>query len=114
MASVDDFIRARVLPEHQDVVAILRALMRENAPTVREVISHGIPAFKAKGIIAVISPTKKAITFAFSRGADFEDKYGLLLGVGKTSRHIKVRDLEHLNAQAIRYYIKQALALDSQ
>jgi len=33
--------------------------------------------------MAVISPAKTHITLAFSRGAEFEDKYGLLEGVGK-------------------------------
>jgi hypothetical protein len=32
---------------------------------------------------------KKDITFASSRGAKFEDKFGLLQGVGKVSKHSK-------------------------
>lgn len=111
--TVDEFVRVRVLPEHREIVAILRALMKEHATTVKEVISYGIPAFRGKRILAVISPTKRDITLAFSRGAEFEDTYGLLSGVGKTSKHIKIRDPDHLNAEAIRYYIKQALELDS-
>ncbi len=63
--------------------------------------------------LAVISPTKKDITFAFSRGAEFEDKYGLLLGVGKVSEHVKIKNLKDANKGALRYYIKQALELDN-
>ena len=76
--TVDEFVRVRVLPEHREIVAILRALMKEHATTVKEVISYGIPAWRMKKIIAVLNPTKSAITFAFSRGVEFEDKYGLL------------------------------------
>jgi hypothetical protein len=54
--------------------------MRDCAPNAAEIISYGIPACKGKRILVVISPTKKGITFAFSRGADFEDKTGLLEG----------------------------------
>jgi len=112
-SSFDGFIQARVLPEHRDTVARIRALMREIAPGVQEVIGYGIPAYKGKHILAVISPTKKDITFAFSRGAEFEDKYGLLRGVGKESKHVKIRDVKGVNEEALRYYIKQALELDS-
>ena len=111
--SVDIFIKARVLPEFQPVVALIRQLMRECAPEAQEVISYGIPAYRIKRIIAVISPTRKDITFAFSRGAEFEDKYGLLRGVGHVSRHVKIKHLSDANMDALRDYIRQALALDA-
>jgi len=112
--TVDEFVKDRVLPEHQDIVAMLRQLMRETAPDAKEVISHGIPAWKGKRLLAVISPTKKNITFAFSHGALFEDKYGLLQGVGKVSKHIKIKRLKDANKAALSYYIKQALKFDKE
>jgi hypothetical protein len=111
--SVDDFVKAKVLPELQPIVALIRELMKECAPNVQEVISYGIPAYKGKRILAVISPTKKDITFSFSRGTQFEDKYGLLRGVGKVSRYVKIKNLADANKDALRYYIKQALELDA-
>jgi hypothetical protein len=110
--SVDEFVQARVLPEFQPVVAMLRQLMKECAPSVTELVSYGIPAYKGKRILAVISPTKKDITFSFSRGGQFEDKYGLLRGVGKSSKHVKIKDLAGANLEALRDYIRQALELD--
>lgn len=92
---------------------MLRELMHEMAPDAVEVIAYGIPAYKRKRVLAVISPTKKDITFAFSRGAEFEDKYDLLEGVGKVSRHVKIKNLDTVNKEALRYYIGQALELDS-
>ena len=112
-SSVDEFIQARVLPEHRDIVARIRALMRESVPDASEILSYGIPAYKGRHFLAVISPTKKDITFAFSRGAEFEDKYGLLRGVGKGSKHVKIRNVEEINLEALRYYIEQALEIDS-
>ncbi len=52
------------------------------------------------------------ITFAFSRGAEFEDRYGLLEGAGKVSKNVRMKSLKGVNEAALRYYIKQALALD--
>jgi hypothetical protein len=106
--TVDEFVKQKVLPEHQEIVALIRQLMREMAPDAKEGISYGIPVWKVKRI----SPTKKDITFAFSRGAEFEDRYGLLRGVGKVSKHIKIKSLEDANIDALRYYIKQALEFD--
>ncbi len=111
--SVDDFIQAKVLPEFHPVVAMIRELMKECAPQSKEFISYGIPAYKMKRIFAVISPTKKDITLSFSRGAQFEDKYGLLKGVGKSSKHVKIKTLAGANREALRYYIGQALEKDA-
>jgi hypothetical protein len=112
-ASVDEFVRSRVLPELRPIVARLRRLMKRYAPAVRETISYGIPAYRAHRIIAVISPTKKDITLAFSRGAAFDDKYHLLQGVGKTSKNLKLRTTADVNETVLRYYLKQAIKLDS-
>ena len=111
--TVNDFIKDRVVPELRPVVALIRALMKECAPKAQESISYGIPAYKLRRIIAVISPTKKDITFSFSRGVQFEDKYGLLRGVGKSSKHVKIKSVAAANRQALRYYIKQAVRLDA-
>jgi len=112
IATVDDFVEQKVAAEHRAIVAALRELMRKYAPEAQEVISYGILAWKQKRILAVVSPTKKDITFAFSRGADFTDKHGLLRGVGKVSKHAKIRSASEINEPALADYIKQALELD--
>jgi hypothetical protein len=111
--TVDAFVKARVLPEFRPIVAIIRDLMKEYSPDIRETISYGIPSYRAARIIAVISPTKKDITLAFSRGAKFEDKYGLLKGTGKVSKHVKFKSATEVNKTVLRYYIKQAQALEA-
>jgi len=111
--TVSDFVKDRVLPELRPVVGMIRELMKECAPEAQERISYGIPAYKLRRIIAVISPTKKDITFSFSRGAQFGDKYGLLKGVGKSSKHVKIKSLAAANKAALRYYIKQAVKSDA-
>ena len=112
--TVVEFIQTRVQPQHHEIVALLRKLVREIAPDAEETISYGIPVFKRKKIFAVISPTKKDITFAFSRGAEFEDKYDLLQGVGKVSKHVKIKSLDEANIPALKYYLKQALKLEAE
>ena len=110
--TVDEFVEQKVLPQYRGIVTMIRQLIREEAPDVQEVIGYGIPMYRGRHALAVISPTKKDITFAFSRGAEFEDKYGLLRGVGKVSKHVKIKSLDNVNEEALKYYIKQALELD--
>jgi uncharacterized protein YdhG (YjbR/CyaY superfamily) len=111
--TVDEFVASKVLPEFQDVVALIRQYMRELAPDALEAISYGIPAYKCRRIIAVISPTKKDITLSFSRGVQFEDKYALLKGVGKSSKHLKLKTVEDVKKEVLVYYVEQALAWDA-
>jgi len=110
--TVDEFVKQKVLPEYRPVAAMIRKLMREAAPAAQEQVAYGIPVWKGKKIFAFISPNKKGITFSFTHGSEFEDKYDLLRGVGKVSRHLKIADIKDVNKTALRYYIKQALKID--
>jgi len=110
--TVDEFVNTKVLPEFRPVVQMLQRLMRENAPDAREFMSYGIPNYKGNRGLAVISPTKNDITFAFSRGADFEDEHGLLRGVGRVSKHIKLKAVDDVPEEVLVFYINQALELD--
>jgi hypothetical protein len=112
-AAVDDFVERRVQPEHREIVARLRALMAEWAPGAREELTYGILAWRNKRILAVVSPTKKDITLAFSRGAELVDRHGLLRGVGKVSKHVKIKSVDGIPQDALRDYVNQALELDS-
>ncbi len=111
--NVDEFVKSKVLPEYRGIVELIRQYVHEMAPDAQEMISYGIPAYKVNKIIAVISPTKKDITFSFAHGSEFEDKYGLLKGVGKVSKHLKFKNVGEVKKEVLGYYIKQALELDS-
>ena len=112
--TVDEFVKTRVLPKYQPIVQKLRTLLRQMAPGAKEVMSYGIPNYRGKRGLAVISPAKVYITLAFSRGAKFEDKYGLLKGVGKVSKNLRFKDVTDINEEALNYYIQQALKLDAE
>ena len=113
MNTVDDFVTHQVLPEFHDIVAMLRELMRECARHATEKISYGLPMWIGNSTLAWISPTKQDITFGFTFGAEFEDRYGLLKGRGKNAKHVKIRKLAGANRDALRYYIQQALERDA-
>ena len=87
--------------------------MKQCAPDAKEAIHYGILAWKQKRVLAVINPTQQHITFAFARGADFTDSYGLLRGVGKVSKHVKIKGVADINNTALRDYVRQAVEFES-
>ena len=110
--TVDSFVKQKVPPELKPVVEAVRGLMREWAPKADEKISYGMLVWSGNLIFAWVIPTTKHLTFGFMQGAYFEDKYGLLKGVGKHARHVKLKNLDDINKPALRYYVRQALAAD--
>ena len=57
-SNLDEFVRARIDPKLLPVVTLIRSLIKECASDAQEVMSYGIPVYKANRFIAVISPTK--------------------------------------------------------
>ncbi len=109
---MDEFVSARVLPELQSVAAFIRSLVRECAPEAVEDFSYDMPVFRMRHIFAYFIPNKENITFSFTYGVRFEDKFNLLRGRGKHSRYVKIRDVEKVNLVALKDYVRQALEID--
>jgi hypothetical protein len=107
--TVDEFVETKVLPEFRPIVAAIRSLMKEAAPTVREVFTYGAPMWVHKKVVAWITPSKSGVSLGFQTGAYFEDRYGLLRGTGKHARNVRMKSVEDVNKPALEYYIKQAL-----
>ncbi len=107
------------MPEHRSLVEAFRQLVARDFPEITEEMRggtekyYGVPSYRFKRIIAVISPTKNDVTFAFSKGASFVDRYGLLEGVGKTSKNIRLSRMDDFNPESFRYYLRQAIDLDA-
>jgi hypothetical protein len=110
---VDEFIQRRVSPQFHEVVAMLRALVRELSPNAKELVAYGLPMWKGNDLFAFISPNKNNITLGFPHGVAFKDEHGLLRGAAKFSRHVKIKRVEDVGKDVLGYYITQALDLDA-
>ena len=111
--TVDEFVELKVVPEHRPIVAAVRSLLKECAPRAEEVISYGMPVYRFKKPFAWISPGKTAITLGFREGRSFEDQYGLLRGAAKHAKNVRMVSPADVNRPALKYYIKQAVKLDT-
>jgi hypothetical protein len=110
--TVDEFVESNVPLELQPIVAMLRELMREMAPYATEEISYGYLCIKAGKYLPSSTRQRRILLSAFPLGGEFEDKFNLLRGKGKVSKHVKIKNLQSVNKDALRYYIRQALAYD--
>jgi hypothetical protein len=116
---IDAFVEARILPAYRPIFAAFRALVRADFPQLVEGMRGGtdaypgVPVYRLKRIVVTVSPTKKGITFNFTDGGGFEDPYGLLEGVGHKTRNVRWSTLEQFDVDAMRSYLRQAVAADS-
>lgn len=116
---VDNYVKTKVLPEYQPLVTAFRTLVKKDFPELTEDMRGGTekypgtPVYRLKRIVVVISPTQKGITYAFSDGAAFEDKYGMLEGVGNKSLNIRLTSIDEFDAGKMSYYLQQAIKIDN-
>ena len=116
--TIEDFIQQKVLPEYQPLVVAFRELIQKDFPELTEEMRGGteayysVPVYRLNRIVITLSPTKQGITFAFSEGKSFEDKYKLLEGVGNKTLNVRLSGVDEFDADKMRYYIQQAVDID--
>jgi hypothetical protein len=115
---VDEFITAKVSEQYRSILNNFRKLIYSDFPQISEEMRggtekyYGVPVYRYKRIIVTISPTKKGITFSFTNGKKFEDKYSLLEGLGNKTLNYRISKVEDFNDEIMQYYLNQALLFD--
>jgi uncharacterized protein YdhG (YjbR/CyaY superfamily) len=67
--TVDEYIEAKVMPEHRGMVARLRKIMRESAPDATELISYGV-----YHVARQARADQERLTLSFPKGAPLGDQ----------------------------------------
>ena len=118
MKTINQFIKDKIKEEHQSIFTKFRSLINAKFPTLKEEMRggtekyYGVPVYRHNRIIISVSPTLKGITFSFTNGKQFEDKFNLLEGVGKKSLNLRLSDSIDYKDDILEYYILQAIKLD--
>ncbi len=98
-----------------EMLARLRALIRQADPKVVEEWKWGIPVWSHDGIICTGETYKKVVKMTFAKGAFLDDPDGLFnssLG-GRLRRAVDFKEGEKLNERALKTLIRAAAALNS-
>lgn len=95
--------------EFHDIVLRVRSLFLEACPGLTEAVKYGgIVFLKNGGLIGGIFVYKEHVSVEFSHGASFHDPDAILEGKGKYRRHIKLHDLDDIEARDLAGFIVEA------
>ena len=88
----------------------MRAIVRGRYPRLREDIKWHVPVYSLGTTpIVSIEGFKAHVNLKFFKGADLEDRDGILEGTGKGVRHARFRSPEDVEENKIRPLIDEAL-----
>ncbi|MGA2907688.1 MAG: DUF1801 domain-containing protein [Terracidiphilus sp.] len=97
-----------------EMLARLRALIKQADPKVVEEWKWGNPVWSHDGIICTGETYKKAVKMTFAKGAFLDDPDGLFNSSleGKLRRAIDVKEGEKVDEKALESLIRAAVALN--
>jgi hypothetical protein len=97
-----------------EMLARLRAVIRQADPEVVEEWKWGIPVWSHDGIICTGETYKKAVKMTFAKGAFLDDPAGLFNSslAGRVRRAIDFKEGEKVNEKALKALIRAAVALN--
>jgi hypothetical protein len=107
-ATLDEYF-ADQTPRNQDVIRVLRKLVKRVAPRLQESVKWGNGCWiNGDAPVAYVHCEDDHVQFGFFRGSEFKDPKGLLNGQGKFVRHIKVVKRTDIDEAAFAALLKQA------
>ena len=111
-APIEGFF-AKQPPHLRGILETLRKLVDEAAPDATSSLKWGMPFYTVGGnMMCALAGFKSHVNLILSGppGA-FADPKGLLEGNAKTGRHIKLRALDEMPREAVRGWLRAAVAL---
>lgn len=108
--TIDDYIAG--LPDWRgEAVARLRGLIREAGPELTEGVKWAQPVWSVGGPAIYVKAFGGSVNLGFWRGGELEDPEGRLEG-GDRMKHLKLRSVGDIDADAVRTFVRQAVALN--
>lgn len=109
VTSVDEYVDLLSNPQ-KDVAVRLRGIVRTHFPQLREDVKWHVPVYSIGTTpIVSIEGFKAHVNLKFFKGAELDDRAGLLEGTGKGVRHVKFRSTEDVDEGKIRDLIDEAI-----
>ncbi len=95
-----------------EVLEQLRTLVLESAPEAREAYKWAQPVHEVNGPFCTMKAFKNHISFGFWRGVELKDPHSLLGGSGDKMRHVRLTQVEDIQEEAFRDFVRQAVKLN--
>lgn len=119
MSNVDDFITN--LPAHERrIMEVLRGLVLDNLPDVRERLSYGVPFYYLRHRLCYLWPAsvkgsgaREGVVMGFVRGHLLSNEDGLLhLGKRKEVSNVVFTDVRQIDREALVKCLLEAAIVD--
>jgi hypothetical protein len=96
-----------------DAIRRIRELVDEAAPDAESAIKWAQPVWlSGGGPFAYVKAFPRSVNIGFWRGAQLDDPDGLLQGEGDRMKHVPIRSVDDVPAEAIGRFVRQAVALN--
>jgi hypothetical protein len=108
-APIDGFF-AKQPAQLRAILETLRDMADEAAPDAEKSLKWGMPVYTVGGAMMCALGGHKSHVNLILAGApgSFDDPKGLLVGSGKTGRHLKLRTIDELPRAAVRGWLRAA------
>lgn len=93
-----------------EILLKLRNIVFSCNPEILERVMYGGIMFSLGDDFGGLFVRKKHVSFEFVFGVQMKDPNGVLEGVGKFRRHLKLRSLKDIEIKKVAYFVEQALA----
>jgi hypothetical protein len=110
--TVDEYIAA-FDDWRTDAMKRLREVVKEGAPHSAVGIKWAQPVWEWNGPMIWMKAAKDHVSIGFWRGTEMEDPGKVLEGDGDRMRHIKVKSVDEIPADALRELVRQAVKLNT-
>lgn len=108
---VTEYIASLPSPQ-KEICQSLRELILENFPQMREEFKWNYPAYYYNGKrICLTSGFKEHVTLELFYGAYLQDAQERIVGVGKNTRHIKLKSLKEIDTNYFVDLLQQSIEL---
>ncbi|MFW9989189.1 MAG: DUF1801 domain-containing protein [Candidatus Odinarchaeota archaeon] len=100
--SIDEYIEEQRSPQ-KEICQILREIILNTFPSIKEEMKYGVPYFGNKYYIVAL---KNQVNLGFSIERLDKEEIKLFEGTGKMTRHIKIRSNEEIDEVKIKKLLK--------
>lgn len=108
-----DAVFAALPPEQLRLAKALRQAIGAAGPELVEDVKWNAPVWTGRKMVFCLMLYDDHINLGFWRGAELAKRYPLIVGTGKSLRHIKVRGPADAKLAPVRAAIRDAIRLDA-
>jgi len=108
MTTLDQYLKT-IPPAHHELVQMLDSIISQAMPSLTSSLKWGNLTYSAVKNVCAIVTHKQHVNLQFFQGAHLDDPQKVLTGTGKDMRHLRVAQVDDVDAAYVRLLLDQAI-----